>query len=88
MWGGGCKNKKLNQITADITGKTVIAGPEEATSLGNIGVQLKKEKPDLDLLQIRKLLQPSILVMSFTPVAEKKAINKINDYYSSYEALF
>lgn len=86
--GGGCKNKKLNQITADITGKTVIAGPEEATSLGNIGVQLKKDRPDLDLLQIRKLLKASISVTSFAPVADKNKIDEIQAYYKSYKALF
>ncbi len=85
--GGGSKNNYLNQITANITGKTVIAGPEEATSLGNIGIQLKKSKPHLDLLQIRKILKKSISAKSFIPITELKVINEMKAYYKNYKAL-
>lgn len=37
--GGGAANTVLNQITADATGLHVIAGPGEATALGNAVVQ-------------------------------------------------
>ncbi len=37
--GGGSQNELLNQLAADATGKQVIAGPVEATALGNIIVQ-------------------------------------------------
>ncbi|WP_161978760.1 rhamnulokinase [Streptococcus sp. S784/96/1] len=38
--GGGSNVKLLNQLTADVIGKTVIAGPSEATAIGNIMVQM------------------------------------------------
>lgn len=38
--GGGCQNVLLNQLCADACGIRVIAGPIEASTLGNIGIQL------------------------------------------------
>ena len=39
--GGGARNALLNQLTADRTGRRVLAGPEEATVLGNLLVQAR-----------------------------------------------
>ena len=38
--GGGSRNRLLNQFTADASGRCVVAGPVEATALGNIAVQM------------------------------------------------
>ena len=39
--GGGAKNAFLNRLTAQSTGKQVIALPIEATALGNLKVQME-----------------------------------------------
>ena len=41
--GGGSNVKLLNQLTADVIEKPVIAGPGEATAIGNVMVQLVSE---------------------------------------------
>lgn len=41
--GGGAKNKFLNGLTAELTGKEVVALPIEATSIGNIKLQKKAD---------------------------------------------
>ena len=42
--GGGCKNTLLNRYTEEATGVRVIAGPDEATALGNIRQQYEADK--------------------------------------------
>ena len=39
--GGGAKNQFLNKLTAEATGKEVIALPIEAPALGNLLIQMK-----------------------------------------------
>jgi rhamnulokinase len=65
--GGGCRNALLNQATADATGRTVIAGPVEATAAGNILVQAiaMKELKNLDAL--RTVVRNSFEVVTYKP---------------------
>jgi len=37
--GGGSRNELLCQLTADLSGRPVVAGPMEASSMGNIAIQ-------------------------------------------------
>lgn len=41
--GGGAKNDLLNRLTAQATGKRVVALPIEATALGNLKIQMEAD---------------------------------------------
>ena len=41
--GGGAKNRFLNRLTEEASGKQVVALPIEATALGNLKIQMQKE---------------------------------------------
>lgn len=53
IFGGGSQDAVLNQLTADVTGLPVVAGPVEATAIGNLLCQIQSciGAPDLDLLR-------------------------------------
>lgn len=54
--GGGAQNELLNQMTADATGLPVVAGPVEATVIGNALVQLITLGVFGDLAQARSVV--------------------------------
>ena len=57
--GGGCRDKYLNSLTAQYTGKRVLAGPVEATATGNIISQLIYSKEVSSLDEARELVKSS-----------------------------
>jgi rhamnulokinase len=57
--GGGSRNQLLNQTVADVTGLPVVAGPVEATALGNLLVQLIALGEVEDLAQARAVVRAS-----------------------------
>lgn len=65
--GGGSQNDLLNQMTADATGKVVIAGPVEATALGNIIVQFIACGFIGDLAEARRLIINSFKLRRYEP---------------------
>ena len=70
--GGGSKNRLLNQFTADATGKSVIAGPVEATALGNIGMQVLATGTAASLEEVRTMIGRSFPTESFEPCETEK----------------
>ena len=54
--GGGCKDKYLNRLTKEYTGKTVTAGPVEGTAIGNLISQLMYHDKNLTLDDARKII--------------------------------
>jgi rhamnulokinase len=65
--GGGTQNKLLNQFTANATGKSVVAGPVEATAIGNILTQAIAMGEVASLAEGKTLLKNSFDVESYTP---------------------
>src|SRR5881398_3209895 len=63
--GGGSKNRLLNQFTADATGRSVLAGPVEATALGNIAMQMVAVGAVADLAEARGIIEHSFPVERF-----------------------
>ncbi|MBE2205382.1 MAG: rhamnulokinase [Chthoniobacterales bacterium] len=65
--GGGSQSRLLNQFAADATGRTVLAGPVEATAIGNILVQAIADGKLSDLTELRRTVARSVTVESFSP---------------------
>ena len=65
--GGGSNAAYLNQLTADATGKTVYAGPGEATAIGNLLAQMIHAEELADLKSARKCVRESFEIRIFDP---------------------
>ncbi len=70
--GGGSKNDYLNQFTANSTGVTVLAGPQEGTALGNIMIQAKAAGAVGDIFEMRKIIADSIELKRFEPADKEQ----------------
>lgn len=65
--GGGSLNELLDQFTANATGVTVLAGPQECTALGNIMLQAKAAGVVGDIFDMRSIIAASITMKRFEP---------------------
>jgi sugar (pentulose or hexulose) kinase len=63
--GGGSNNQLLNQLAANASGKTVLAGPDEATAIGNMLVQLISFGELDSVAQGRSLVRASFSMTEF-----------------------
>jgi rhamnulokinase len=66
--GGGSRNRLLNQFTANATGRPVIAGPVEATALGNLAVQMMATGAVGSLAEARAIIKRSFPTERFDPI--------------------
>ncbi|MDQ0855531.1 sugar (pentulose or hexulose) kinase [Arthrobacter sp. V4I6] len=72
--GGGSQNRLLCQLTANATGKQVIAGPVEATALGNVLVQARAAGELAGgLAELRKIVAGGTALERYEPVASSSA---------------
>ena len=65
--GGGSKNRLLNQYTANAIGKRVVAGPSEATAVGNVMMQAVAAGVVGSLAEARKIIRNSVETEEFLP---------------------
>jgi len=65
--GGGSRNDLLNQFTANAIGIPVIAGPSEATAIGNVMIQAMATGEATDVAGMRQLINRSIPLKTYQP---------------------
>jgi rhamnulokinase len=65
--GGGSQNRLLNRLTATATGLPVVAGPAEATAIGNIMLQAKAMGAVNSLSEMRNIIRASTKPQLFEP---------------------
>ena len=69
--GGGTKDRFLSQLTADACGIPVCAGPEEATAIGNLMLQLMAAGEVADLRDARRVVAASFETKQYLPTADR-----------------
>ncbi|MEW6180601.1 MAG: rhamnulokinase family protein [Chloroflexota bacterium] len=85
--GGGTKNRLLNQFTADATGCRVVAGPSEATSIGNAVMQAVGLGHLKGVTEGRAVIRSSFSPEMYLPVASQdwdKAYNLLDQLVRNY----
>lgn len=86
--GGGARNRLLNQLTADATGRTVLAGPVEATALGNVGMQLLATGAASSLQEVRAIVDRSYPLEVFEPLDTEKWNRQAERFEHYCEAVY
>ena len=81
--GGGAANPLLCQLTADLTGRPVLAGPVEATAVGNLLVQARADGRLGTLEDLRAVVARSLPPRRFEPAGGAL----IDDAYARFLAL-
>ncbi len=70
--GGGSKNTLLNRFTANATGIPVIAGPSEATAIGNIMIQARTAGMAGTLPEMRAMIADGTETQRYEPQSTEK----------------
>jgi rhamnulokinase len=81
--GGGSQNQLLCQLTADATGRMVVAGPVEAAALGNIMMQAVAAGDVADASEGRRIITASVQRAIFKP----RTGDAWDEAYSRFRAL-
>jgi rhamnulokinase len=81
--GGGAANPLLCQLTADLTGRPVLAGPVEATAVGNLLVQARADGRLATLRELRDVVAVSLPPRHYEPSGGSQT----GDAYARFLAL-
>ncbi len=81
--GGGCQNTLLNQLCADACGIRVIAGPVEASTLGNIGIQLMTLDELNNVDDFRQVVSTTANLTTFTPNPDSEIAHYVAQIHST-----
>ncbi|SDS51651.1 rhamnulokinase [Streptomyces sp. TLI_053] len=82
MVGGGSRNELLCQFTADATGLPVVAGPAEATALGNVLVQARAHGLLGDLVSMRRLVADTQPLRRYRPQGDQRIWDSLEERLS------
>lgn len=83
--GGGLQNRLLCQLTADVTQRPVIAGPVEATAMGNVIVQAMAAGEIASLDEGRAVVRASQTLLTYQPRTEHAAA--CDDAYQRFSGI-
>ncbi|MGI6224542.1 MAG: rhamnulokinase [Prevotella sp.] len=78
--GGGSMNEYLDQFTSNACGIPVLAGPQEATAIGNIMLQAKAAGVVSDIWEMRSVVASSVSPKRFEPT-DRDSWNAAYDSY-------
>jgi rhamnulokinase len=81
--GGGSRNALLCQLTANATRRPVLAGPVEATAMGNVMVQALARGQVSSLEEIRAVLRASVEVERYEPRGDAGRWNDVAGRFST-----
>jgi rhamnulokinase len=72
--GGGARNDLLCRLTADLLGRPVLAGPAEATALGNVLMQARAVGELGSLAELRAVAAASADPVVYEPSSDAEEI--------------
>lgn len=81
--GGGSRNALLCQLTADVTGRPVVAGPAEATAIGNLLMQARALGEVKSLSELRDAVRRSFPTRTYEP-AEAETWEEPYRYFQTH----
>lgn len=86
VFGGGSRNQLLNRLTAAASGRDVVAGPVEATVMGNVFVQARAAGEVAGLTDIRRAVAGASELTHYEPPREREAWEAARERFEALAA--